>query len=653
MTRLRRLVRLACLLVGLQLCWPLAAQADDALQLQAERERFLEARKALLRGDEARFDALTGQLRDYPLHPYLRYWRLEQEVGGLTAEAVASALAEFADTPLERRLRGAWLARLAREGRWSEYLRDYRPGFGTRATCRYHDALRREGQVDEAWAGARRLWLVGRSQPKACDPLFDAWRAAGQLTTALTWERIELAIRRGRARLASYLGRYLDAADRQRLELWLRVRRDPRKGLQEKGLGRDGPIERKIVAYGVMRLAGYDAPAAAIAWQGLAPRYAFGDDQRRAVERKIALEYAFDGEAEALDFFDALPSPWHDEQVRGWAARVAMRHGRWEEVLAWIGRMPPDEVAEAGWRYWRARALAETGHAAEAQAAFARLSQGRGYYEFLAADQLGRPYRFDHAPVAAPAPGVAALDRDPGIVRARELYHAGLLVDARREWRDALDERSPEELRLAGRLAHHWGWYDRAIFALGAARYWDDLEIRFPFAYRSELSSQARKQRLDPAWVFAMARQESAFNARARSSAGAMGLMQIMPATGRRIASDLNVSLKENWRLFDPKLNARFGTHYIRKMLDQLSDHPLLAIAAYNAGPHRVRKWLPDAGTLEADIWIENVPFHETRNYLQRVLAYTAIYQERLGQPVEPLSQRMRDVAAGMAGPRS
>jgi len=201
---------------------------------------------------------------------------------------------------------------------------------------------------------------------------------------------------------------------------------------------------------------------------------------------------------------------------------------------------------------------------------------------------------------------------------------------------------------MAG-YAYHWGWYDRAIFALGSARYFDDMEIRFPFAYRTELTSQARAQQLDPAWVFAMARQESAFNARARSSAGALGLMQIMPATGRRIASDLNTSLKDKWRLFDPKLNARFGTHYLRKLLNELGDHPVLAIAAYNAGPRRVRGWLPDAGSVDADIWIENVPFHETRGYLQRVLSYTAIYQDRMGHEVVPLSRRMRPVSARLA----
>ena len=625
------------------------SSADDGTLLRAERELFLEARQALRSENLGRFRELEVRLRDYPLHPYLSYWDLERRLDTLSAAAAQAALEAFASTPLESRLRGRWLERLAREGRWSEYLAAYRPGFGTRAECRFHDAQRRIGRLAEAWAGARELWLVGRSQPRECDPLFDAWRAAGQLTHELARERVELAIKRGQVRLARYLRRYLDPADRARTDLWIEVRRDPRAGLELPALRADGEMERKILAYGVKRLAGYDAPAADAAWRSLRQDQAFGETERREVERKIALEYAFDGDPRALERMSAMPAAWHDEDVRGWAVRVAVRHGRWGEALEWLRRMPSEEAEEARWRYWRARVLEAQGQTEEAEALYRALASGRGYYEFLAADRLGEPYRFDHDPVSGPVAGDADLDREPGIVRARELFHAGLVIDARREWRAALAGRLSEQFRLAARLAYHWGWYDRAIFALGSARYWDDLEIRFPFAYRSELATRARNQRLDPAWVFAMARQESAFNARARSSAGALGLMQIMPATGRRIASDLGTRLASKWRLLDPDLNARFGTHYLRKLLDELDDHPVLAIAAYNAGPHRVRQWLPDAGMEEADVWIENVPFHETRNYLQRVLAYTAIYQDRLGSEVVPLTHRMRPVVAGVA----
>ena len=638
--------RLRALCLGLAMHLAGVAAADDETYLAEDRARFLEARKALLAGDAARFERLATALHDYPLQPYLAYWALERRLGSAADTEVEAALTAFDGMPLESRLRGLWLDRLGREGRWNAYLAAYRPGLGTTATCRHLDALRRLGRDDEAWAGVPKLWLVGRSQPDACDPLFDAWRAAGRLTPKLAWTRIELALRRGNVKLATYLGRYVSAEERHLLETWIAVRRDPRSGLGDARLASDGPLQRKIVVYGVKRLAGYDAPGAAALWDGgLRARYAFSDEQRWDVERRIALEYAFDGAPEALGRLGAMPPQWQDATVRAWAARVALRLGRWPDVLGWIERMPAEERSEPRWRYWRARALQAGGQADEARALLVDLGRGRGYFEFLAADRLGEPYRINHVPVPSLTPADTRLEQAPAVLRARELYHAGLLSDALREWRAEFADAPRDQLLAAARLAYHWGWYDRAIFALGAASYYDDMEIRFPFAFREELTAQARAQRLDPAWVMAMARQESAFNAGVRSSAGALGLMQIMPATGRRIASDLSTRLRSSSDLLDPALNARFGTHYLRSLLDELG-LPILAIAAYNAGPHRVRRWLPADGDLEADVWIENVPFYETRGYLERVLAYTAIYQDRLGRPVEPLTQRMGKVAA-------
>jgi soluble lytic murein transglycosylase len=344
-----------------------------------------------------------------------------------------------------------------------------------------------------------------------------------------------------------------------------------------------------------------------------------------------------------------VPREWHDEAVHEWAVRSALRFGQWPTALAWLERMPDAQRQEPRWSYWRARMLDETGASPAAAVLYRELGRGRGYYEFLAADRAGQAYTFGHVPVPESMTMAKALAATPAFVRARELYFAGLEVYARREWYAALDGQDERMQLLAGRLAAHWGWYDRAIFALGAAGYYDDLEIRFPLAYRTPLAAQARAQGLDPAWVFAVARQESAFAADARSPAGALGLMQIMPATGRKIARDLNSRLASQEHLLQPERNLHYGTFYLRQLLDQLGEHPVLANAAYNAGPHRVRRWLPEDGSQPADIWIETVPFRETRDYMQRVLAYTAIYQQRLGVPVTPLSQRMRAVTADLA----
>jgi len=597
-----------------------------------------------------RYRTLARQLADYPLAPYLRYWELRPRIARLTAGQVTKALVELDGTPLADRLRRAWLRRLADSGRWQDYLDAYRPGFGTKAECRFHDAQRRLGQLAPAWEGAGRLWLVGRSQPRACDPLFAAWRTAGKLTPQLAWARVRLAMGRRELSLARYLTRFLSDADRVLVEVWIAVHRDPARRLTDRRLAVDGAAERLILVHGMRRLARRDSEAAERLWPRLRQAHDFSSAQVIEVERRIALEYAYDTELHALELFAALDPEWRDDEVYAWAVRTALRHGRWEDALKWLRGMPDEQRSEVTWAYWLARMLEETGAMAEARPLYTGLAEGRGFYEFLAADRLGAPYRFSDVPAAAEPALADVLAGNAAFVRARELFFAGLTVDARREWREALKGASDELQIVAARLASHWGWHDRGIFALGAAGYYDDLEIRFPLAFREQLVSQARREHLDPAWVFAVTRQESAFTADARSPAGALGLMQIMPATGRQIARDLGSKLSSKSRLLDPALNLRYGTFYLRTLLDDLDNHPVLVNAAYNAGPHRVRAWLPEQGEMAADIWIETVPFRETRDYLKRVQAYTTIYQKRLQVEVTPLSQRLRPVSASGAG---
>ncbi|TFH46824.1 MAG: lytic murein transglycosylase, partial [Lysobacterales bacterium] len=234
----------------------------------------------------------------------------------------------------------------------------------------------------------------------------------------------------------------------------------------------------------------------------------------------------------------------------------------------------------------------------------------------------------------------------PGAMRARELFSLGRTVDARREWRMFIQNMTDEALVRAAKLAQDWGWHGRAIMTVALTSQLDDLEMRFPLAYHDRVLQQAKANGLNPAWVYAVVRQESAFIADARSPAGALGLMQIMPGTGRMIGRSLDRPLKNRQQLFDADISLEFGSAYLRILLDQLDEHPVLAAAAYNAGPHRVERWLPADETMSVDLWIENIPFRETREYLRRVIAYTAIYEQRLGHENIRLSARLAPIPA-------
>jgi soluble lytic murein transglycosylase len=216
--------------------------------------------------------------------------------------------------------------------------------------------------------------------------------------------------------------------------------------------------------------------------------------------------------------------------------------------------------------------------------------------------------------------------------------------DARREWIFSLHGKVPAQIRAAALIAHDMGWHERAIATAAKAGEYDDLKVSFPLPYLEFVNRYAGKNDLDSAWILALIRQESRFVADAKSPAGALGVMQIMPDTGRKIATLMGEHFRDPSLLLLPKNNIRFGACFFRMSLKELQNNPVLASAAYNAGSGMVRRWLPEEGLISADIWVEIIPFCETRNYIEKILTNKAVYRQRLGLEPEKLSDLMPDV---------
>jgi len=612
--------------------------------LDRQRMIFVDAERALRRGNRRRFRQLKSQIPDYPLYTYLQYRELRRYLSYATPTQVSSFLDEYADMPLADHLRAAWLKLLARRGQWAEYLEAYRPTTSVPARCRQLYALVKTGRAAKALPQVAELWLAGESQPRACDPLFAAWMNAGYLNDTLVWQRVELALGAGQSSLAGYLARFLSSDDQRWVELWRRVHSDPKLVLRHRLFRKDHASREPILLYGIRRLTRRDTAQAAVAWQRIAQRYPFSDEQRWSVERDLALNLARSGDAGGLASLAALPESAQNEQVQTWRIITALRQGAWAHARQWIESLPEDERYSDQWRYWNARILEALGGTKESAKLYGELAETRGYYGFLAADRLEQPYNLDHTPLPGTAADVAQLMEVPGVQRAHELLALGRVIDARREWRALTREMDQQALLHATKLAQQWGWHDRAIFTAARARFWDDLNARFPLAYEDEVKREAGSRKLDSAWVLAMLRQESAFVADARSSAGALGLMQLMPRTARSVARRLNTRVGNERDILGVDLNIRLGTHYLRSVLDELGNNPVLATAAYNAGPNRVKRWIPEDRLLPADLWVETVPFRETRDYLRRVLSYTVIYEHRLGRDATRLRDRMHPV---------
>lgn len=628
-------IALLCLASG-------AAPGADGQDRAVQRERFLEAYEAGLRGQTARAVQIAAALEGYVLEPYLDYAILKGSLDDADASDVEAFMEAHGDTPLDWRMRVEWLHQLAAREDWPAYLEWYRDTADTTLRCHHATARLRTGRTDGLTAEVTDLWLVGRSQPEACDPVFDWLYGSGRVSKDLRYERVVRALESGNLSLARWLADKLPAERRVWYLRWRQMIVSPEHTLDAARQWGDVPEARRLVLYGLRRLGRIDEGEKAWqAYRAAADDFAFTEEERGVLLRQLALDAATDYHDDAKRHLDAVPQDFVNDSVRQWRVRVALQRRDWPAVLDALKQLTPDERSAERWRYWHARALQATGNKAEAIPIYAQLAQETSYYGFLAADRIGAAYRFPDADLPVPPERLDGLSSRPAMARALELFQVGLHLSARREWHLALDGANRDTLRAAALLAARAGWHDRAILALADTADWEVYGLRFPLAHEELLNQSAKRHGLDLAWLYGLIRAESSFSVHARSPAGALGLMQVMPATGRRIAGDLGRQWNGSNDLLSAERNVQLGSAYLAGLFKRYRGNMLLATAAYNAGPENVDQWIDENNPDDPAIWAETIPFYETRAYIQRVMAYCAVYDWRLGREVLRLAERM------------
>ena len=638
----RKFSLLATLLLVATLHIPNMAQAYDKETFSEQRKDFIAAENALKSGQITRFKQLSARLTDYPLYPYLTYKYMRRQINQLTDEEVQEFLVSNHNSPIATQLRHSWLRKLARHQQWQTLSDNYYLIKDTRLHCQYSRAL---FEIDDERAIniAKELWLTGKSLPASCDYSFKRLRQAGVLDEDLIWKRIQLSVYAGHSRLARHLAKELPSSDRKLLQVWLKVRRQPE--LLEKVHNLDinyrPQVVRWIIVDGIRSLARKNVLDATRIWIDIRNDHLFQAEDHQRVERRLIYRLTQSDHEKAQYMLRELTPAIPDNQMFGHYILSALQDQDWKSALNWMGRLDSLEQQIPRWRYWRARALESLGHMEEARGLYLLIANERSYYSFLASDRAGLSYHMDSRPIEYSDEDLLSLKKIPPLLRAIELFFMKRVVEARREWNVAIRQMNKEQLLKASKLAHKLGWYDRAIVTMAQAGYWDDLELRFPLAHQNLILKQAKRQNINPAWAFAIIRQESAFTADARSHAGAMGLMQLMPRTARQVARSMRIRKPGRHDLINVTTNVQLGVRYLKKVRDKFNGHPVLATAAYNAGGYRVKQWLPETGSIPADLWVEQVPFSETQDYLKRVLVYTVIYESRLGLENQTLLKRM------------
>lgn len=621
-------------LAGLLLL-PAPAQAASDKDFMAAREAYAKGQNDRLQRHAARIPASD------PLRPHVDYWLLRR--GKASVAASEEYLGRHPDGPLAERVREDIARQFGQNEDWPAFRlwlgRLHRPDVEMR--CYALRARLAGGEAAARIEGAR-LYLTGADLPAACAPLFARLFSDGSLDDAHRHARLRLALEQNNLRLARDLLARLPEPNGEALARLAVARKKPNSVLDASARS---VAEQEVALYALGELAGTDPRAAARRWAELDDR--FGEAQRQYGWARIARHAARQHLDEAIGYFQQAGANLTEEQ-QVWKIRAQLRDGRWLEVLRSIALLPEASRNEAGWRYWKGRALQALGSQYQANQIFAPLSREFGYYGLLAEEEL--PGRIETRPpdYRVTPDDLREAERRPGLRRAFALRKLGLNFEAALEWDWAIRDLDDRQLLAAAELARREAWHDRAINTAEKTRDLHNLDLRYLTPYRDLAEAYAREHSLDPAWVYGLMRQESRFMDYARSRAGAGGLMQIMPATAKWIARQLNLDRNAHKQVHQPETNIRFGTFYLSRIQNDLAGSPVLATAGYNAGPGRARRWQAET-PLEGAIYVESIPFQETRDYVKKVLANAMYYSHRLGQPGGSLKERLGVVPARRA----
>lgn len=607
---------------------------------------FLAARDAFRAGDAAKLAVLAQRLQHSPLEVYIAYYQLRMRLETTDVSAIREYLARPDDTPLIDKMRVEWLKILAKKQQWELFDSEYPRVISEDAelAC-YGLQSRLRTQEAAVLREARELWFSAKDQPESCAVLFEAAITAGVIAQQDIWQRFHQALEIGNLSLAKPLAAKLNGNRAVSAVSLERAMDDPARYLEKQAIDSHSAGQRAVALFALQRLARQSPDIAIAAWRKREGD--FPEGEQRYFLSWLAYEAARKHDPRALSWFRQAGNTPLNEQQAAWRVRSALRVQDWPEVLISINVMTDAQRNEAAWRYWKARALQATGHRAEAVVLYVPLSAEHSFYGQLANEELADTPVVSAVDVAykPSKKDVDFIENLPGVRRTLALYRMDLRTDALREWAWVIRNFNDQELIAAAEIARQHEMYDRAINTADKTVLVHDFSLRYLAPYRSAMREHLQENNLEEAWVYGLMRQESRFVTSAKSGVGASGLMQVMPTTARWIARKLGLKDYRDSLLHQLDTNLTLGTYYMKNMLSSLDDSPVLASAAYNAGPGRARRWRADT-PLEGAIYTETIPFDETRDYVKKVMSNTVYYARQFGAPPRSLKTRVGIIAA-------
>ncbi len=640
---------------------PLSAHAlSDQALFQHARESYAAKNEIALAQD---LEDLNKQ--EYILAPYADYWLMLLRLDKAENGEVESFLSRNGDLPFSERIRGEWLKKLGKQQQWQLFFEHYPHYKRDDIAVQCYAMLGKytaEGAGEALAEQTRTLWMTTTDLPSTCNPLFDAMQKQGVIDSEALWTRFRMALQYGKLGLAKSIASRMDGFDAKHLKLLDVAAQSPALLLSDNGsaakAGRKKSSAKvsasfssregvEVNLFALDKLARSQFSSAVSALERMQQHLSATD--RAFAWGRLAYHAARMHHPQALEYYALAKNTPLDKEQLAWKVRAALRAQSWDIVDVTIAQMSHDQQQEGAWRYWRGRALNEKGLVGEANKIWGPLSRERHYYGWLAAEELDSVMGNIDQQYKVNDLEVMAIASQPAIKRALELQRLDMRWESKAEWVWATRNFDDKQLLAAATYAMQQKWYDIAIATADNTRELHDFDLRYPTPYRDLFREAAANEGVDESWIYGLVRQESRFMHHAKSGVGAAGLMQIMPTTAKWAAKRMGLDDYKQELIHDLSINVGIGTYYMRYTLELLNGQPVLATAAYNAGPSRAKRWQASE-PLESAIYIETIPFAETRTYVQKVMANAQMYAPRLGKQPMRLKSRL-GIVSGTSQP--
>lgn len=611
-----------------------SSYAYAQLTLDQQRDLYDQAQNWLDDKNSEQYQSIRSQLLTYPLTPYLDYRTFLLNLSDKSPQQVNEFIQQYQNLPFSGRIQRPYFRALAQDKQWQKLLAfsSHEPNSEV-DRCYFYTAQWYQGDKKLAISGATKLWLQGRSVAAQCDDLFAQLEQQKSFNDSLILQRIKLAFQAGNPSLMSYLSKKLNAAKSQRQAKQLsKLYADPESVSFYLNKDKVKQADWPIVKLGLERLSKIAPKKAQALLVQIAPA-SIPTNEKVAVQR-ISERTA----ARFMDTQERDLAVWRDKVLRTSGSeyyleqriRAAIEQNDWQDIHRWISLLPPELQKQAEWQYWLGRAEMELGKTQYGGQRLFQLLGQRNFYSVSAANILNKPITY---PIEQLTYEPALLDDfSVALVRIKELLARDKNVAARSEWYWLLRRASQQQKAMLAHYALQQDWPHFSVAAAIQAKLWGNLTLRFPIAHLASFKQFAADHQLDPVTLMSLARQESALDNMAQSHVGARGLMQLMPKTARYTAKKYQLSLRNDGDLYRAEKNIEIGSRYFAELMERYSNNRVLALAAYNAGPSRVDRWLEErGGRLDVFQFIESIPFKETRNYVQNILMFETYYREQLG----------------------